>query len=81
LPARGCSRSPAWVGQERRVVAQICWRLDGVPLAIELAAARARSIPARELERHLAEGSLPLVGMGEARHSSLDAVLEQSWAD
>jgi tetratricopeptide (TPR) repeat protein len=57
--------------------------LDGVPLAIELAAARARSIPLHVLERHLDEGTLPLLRPADpgARHSSLDAVLEQSWGD
>ncbi len=57
--------------------------LDGVPLAIELAAARARSIPLHDLERHLVEGTLPLLRPADAnaRHSSLDAVLEQSWGD
>jgi predicted ATPase len=56
--------------------------LDGVPLAIELAAARARSIPAQELQRHLAEGTLRLLRPTDrgSRHSSLDAVLEQSWS-
>jgi DNA-binding winged helix-turn-helix (wHTH) protein len=62
---------------------RIVGALDGIPLAIELAAARARSIPARDLARALDEGTLPLLRRTEpgARHSSLDAVLEQSWGD
>jgi hypothetical protein len=57
--------------------------LDGVPLAIELAAARVRSISVHDLERHLDAGTLPLRRPEDptARHSSLDAVLEQSWGD
>lgn len=34
-------------------IAQICWRLDGIPLAIELAAARVRSIGAEEIAARL----------------------------
>jgi ketosteroid isomerase-like protein len=39
---RAGARAPGWVGTERadRLVAEICRRVDGLPLAIELAAAR-----------------------------------------
>jgi predicted ATPase/DNA-binding CsgD family transcriptional regulator len=45
------------------VVAAICRRLDGLPLAIELAAARTRHLPAPTLLRHL-ERPLPLLTGG-----------------
>lgn len=34
-------------------VAQVCWRLDGIPLAIELAAARVRSLSVEEVNARL----------------------------
>ena len=44
-------------------VAAICRRLDGLPLAIELAAARTRHLPAPTLLRHL-ERPLPILTGG-----------------
>jgi predicted ATPase len=45
------------------VVAEICQRVDGLPLAIELAAARIRALPPREMLRRM-ERSLPLLTGG-----------------
>lgn len=42
-------------------VAKLCERLDGVPLAIELAAARTRSMSASDILRHLDDG-LAVIG-------------------
>jgi predicted ATPase/transcriptional regulator with XRE-family HTH domain len=46
-----------------RVIEELCRRLDGVPLAIELAAARMRHLPATEILRHL-ERRLPILSGG-----------------
>ncbi|GGF22654.1 BTAD domain-containing putative transcriptional regulator [Williamsia phyllosphaerae] len=69
------------------VVADLCRDLDGLPLAIELAAARVRtlSVPdiAQLLSEHLARGRLALLRTGDRtapqRHRTLHAVIEWSW--
>ena len=48
-------------------VAQICWRLDGIPLAIELAAARVRVLSAEEINTHLDQDSRFRLLTGGAR--------------
>jgi excisionase family DNA binding protein len=50
-------------GGSARIVAEICARLDGLPLAIELAAARAKVLPPRQLRDRL-ERRLPLLTLG-----------------
>lgn len=64
------------------VVERLCTRLDGLPLAIELAAARVRSLTVAELERRLTDRFALLVG-GSAgvpeRHRTLRAVIAWSW--
>jgi predicted ATPase/DNA-binding CsgD family transcriptional regulator len=50
-------------GPDRAIVAEICRRLDGLPLAIELAAARAAQLPPRALLARLDPG-LPLLTGG-----------------
>ena len=55
----------AVTGQDAPAVAEICYRLDGLPLAIELAAARVRLLPPRALLARL-EQRLPLL-IGGAR--------------
>ncbi|HEY1177323.1 MAG TPA: AAA family ATPase, partial [Phytomonospora sp.] len=67
---------------EAPVLAQIARRLDGMPLAIELAAARLRSLPPAELAERLDDRFGLLVGGSRAalpRHQTLRAVVEWSW--
>ncbi|HLN66524.1 MAG TPA: LuxR C-terminal-related transcriptional regulator, partial [Streptosporangiaceae bacterium] len=61
-------------------VADICRRLDGLPLAIELAAARVRTIDVASLADSLT-GRLQLLeqAAGAGRHRSLAAAIEWSW--
>ncbi len=53
--AQAANASIDFGGEREAVVSRICQRLDGIPLAIELAAARVRSMPPEEIERHLDE--------------------------
>jgi predicted ATPase/DNA-binding SARP family transcriptional activator len=63
-------------------VAQICRRLDGLPLAIELAAARVRTLPPEQLAPRLDDGFRAL-GTGARtavpRHRTLRAAVEWSY--
>jgi predicted ATPase len=63
-------------------VIEIVRRLDGLPLAIELAAARLRSLPVAEIERRLSDRFRLLTGGSRTampRHRTLRAVVEWSW--
>jgi predicted ATPase/DNA-binding SARP family transcriptional activator len=70
-------------GQEDAIIASICERVDGMPLAIELAAARAQALGLRELDRRL-EAPLGLLTRGDRdlpeRQRSLRAAIEWSQA-
>lgn len=62
-------------------VARICRRLDGLPLAIEIVASRARSLALRDLETRLGDGLGELPSSDPtvtARHRTLSAVLAWS---
>ena len=64
------------------VVERLCARLDGLPLAIELAAARTRSLTVVEVERRLSDRFALLVSGGAGtpeRHRTLHAVIAWSW--
>src|SRR5262245_4576769 len=61
---------------------RICRRLDGIPLAIELAAARLRVMSAAELEARLDERFALLTGGSRAampRQQTLGAMVDWSW--
>ncbi|MFI1988208.1 BTAD domain-containing putative transcriptional regulator [Actinoplanes sp. NPDC020271] len=63
-------------------VVRICRALDGMPLAIELAAARLRTLPAAVLADRLADRFRLLTGGSRAalpRHQTLRAVVDWSW--
>ena len=64
------------------VAAQICRTLDGLPLAIELAAARLRALPMPEVAARLND-RFRLLSRGsrgaQHRHQTLRAVVEWSW--
>nr|WP_055506713.1 BTAD domain-containing putative transcriptional regulator [Nonomuraea pusilla] len=63
-------------------VLRVCRALDGLPLAIELAAARLRALPVAELAARL-DDAFALLSRGsrtaEPRHRTLRAVVEWSW--
>jgi predicted ATPase/DNA-binding SARP family transcriptional activator len=81
---RAAAVSPGFRLDEETVplVADIVRRLDGLPLAIELAAARLRTLPLAEISRRLDDRFRLLTGGSRTalpRHRTLRAVVEWSW--
>jgi predicted ATPase/DNA-binding SARP family transcriptional activator len=81
--ARASAAGADWrLDDDPAIVDAICARLDGLPLAIELAADRARFLPSQALLDRL-EHRLELLTEGArdlpARQQSLRATLEWSW--
>ncbi len=69
-------------GETAAVVGRICRRLDGVPLAVELAAARLRVMSAVELDARLDQRFSLLTGGSRAalpRQQTLRAMVDWSW--
>jgi predicted ATPase/class 3 adenylate cyclase len=66
---------------DRDTVAAICARLDGIPLAIELAAARARSLTPVDIFERLVDRFRVLRGGGRGveRHQTLHATVDWSY--
>jgi predicted ATPase/DNA-binding SARP family transcriptional activator len=63
-------------------VVEICRRLDGLPLAVELAAARMRALDAAQIAARLDDRFALLAGSDRtapARHRTLSAVIAWSW--
>ncbi|GAB1509674.1 BTAD domain-containing putative transcriptional regulator [Actinophytocola sp. KF-1] len=70
--------------ENRDVIADICAALDGLPLAVELAAARLRQFTVDDLAHRLTEhGPFRLLSRGDRtaaeRHRTLRAVVAWSW--
>ncbi len=72
-----------WTEADRAAVARICRLVDGVPLALEMAAAWTRVLSLGEIEMEI-ERSLDFLSSRRGdvpdRHRSLRAVFESSWA-
>ncbi|WP_285504709.1 BTAD domain-containing putative transcriptional regulator [Actinokineospora sp. NBRC 105648] len=69
-------------GDHAATVAEICRRLDGLPLALELAAARLRSMTVGQIAERLDDRFRLLTGGSRTslpRHRTLRAVVEWSW--
>jgi predicted ATPase/DNA-binding SARP family transcriptional activator len=81
--ARARQRDPSFVlsAANGEAVAQVCRRLEGIPLAIELAASRMGVLSAQQLSKRL-DDSLKVLSRGERtaepRHRSLRTTLEWS---
>ncbi|MFS8096260.1 winged helix-turn-helix domain-containing protein [Lentzea alba] len=72
--------NPAFVQDQHTV--DICRELDGLPLAIELAAARTRTLTTEEIANRLGDRFRLLIKGNRAaapRHQTLRAVVEWSW--
>jgi predicted ATPase/class 3 adenylate cyclase len=69
-------------GQNASTVARICRRLDGIPLAIELAAARVRALSAEQIAARLDDRFHLLTGGGRTalpRQQTLQALMDWSY--
>ena len=62
-----------------QVAERICRRLDGIPLAIELAAARVRLLSLTQIEELLSERFAVLTGGRVARHQTMRALVDWSY--
>ncbi|MDI3387369.1 BTAD domain-containing putative transcriptional regulator [Streptomyces sp. B-S-A8] len=85
LAVRGAAARPGFrVQDDPDACAEICLRLDGLPLAVELAAARLRLLTARQLADRL-DDRFRLLGRGSGsrtalpRQQTLRAVVDWSW--
>jgi predicted ATPase/DNA-binding CsgD family transcriptional regulator len=71
-----------WDGPAAAVAGRICRRLDGIPLALELAAARLRVMPPAEIDARLDGRFAILTGGSRAalpRQQTLRAMVDWSW--
>ncbi|MFE9018439.1 BTAD domain-containing putative transcriptional regulator [Streptomyces sp. NPDC007808] len=83
LADRGAAARPGFrIGDDPQACAEICRRLDGLPLAIELAAARLRMLTPRQIADRL-DDRFQLLTSGSRtvlpRQQTLRAVVDWSW--
>ena len=77
--ARG--EEPALSSGQLAEVAELCRALDGIPLCIELAAARARTLPVSDIAASVGRGLAILSGGRREvpRHQAIEATIRWSW--
>jgi predicted ATPase/DNA-binding XRE family transcriptional regulator/Tfp pilus assembly protein PilF len=81
--ARAVGSTLEWSDADTRYVADICRRLDGIPLAIELAAARVPALGLSQISARLSERLRILSGgsrLDSPRHQTLRAAIDWSYA-
>ncbi len=81
---RAAQVQPAFVmtAENAPALASICRRLDGIPLALELAAARVRAMPVEQIEQRLDQRFGLLTGGSRTalpRHQTLRALIDWSY--
>jgi predicted ATPase len=78
----GAVRPDLDVVADREVIERICARLDGIPLAVELAAARCRSMTPSDIDERLTDRFRLLRGGrdGAERHRTLQAAVAWSYS-
>jgi predicted ATPase/class 3 adenylate cyclase len=78
---RADSVAPGFAADDTDAVVEICRRLDGIPLAIELAASRISSMTARDVRDRLDQRFKLLVGTrrGLERHQTLRQAVQWSY--
>ncbi|MFI9744112.1 BTAD domain-containing putative transcriptional regulator [Streptomyces sp. NPDC052494] len=83
LGERGAAARPGFrVGDDREAAEEVCRRLDGLPLAIELAAARLRMLSVRQIADRLDDRFRLLTSGARTvlpRQQTLRAVVDWSW--
>ncbi|MEV0884560.1 BTAD domain-containing putative transcriptional regulator [Streptomyces microflavus] len=82
---RAAAGDPAFVLDDTTapMIAEMCRRLDGLPLALELAATRVRALGVRELHDRLDDRFRLLTGGyrdAPRRHRTLQATIDWSWS-
>jgi non-specific serine/threonine protein kinase len=81
--ALACQPEFVLTRQNAAAVAQVCQQLDGMPLAIELAAARVRALSVQEIATRLGDRFALLTGgsrTAPARHQTLQAAMDWSFS-
>jgi predicted ATPase len=77
--ARGLRPGLELEGSEADAAREIVRLVDGMPLAIELAAARMRVMSAAEIVAQMRKRFRLLTGGRDARHATLEGVIDGSW--
>ena len=81
--AQAAQKTFALTSSNAQAVAQVCFQLEGIPLALELAAARMKALTVEQIAARLNNGSGLLTGgnrTAQSRQQTLRATLDWSYA-